>query len=62
MCCIYVLDSFDGFGAVRKCTHDFVIWSDCGVSDVLVLELDRVAESITASVLDVALVSAIMLR
>ena len=57
-----VFDPFYGLGAVRKCTHDFVIWRNGRIGDTFVLELDCVAESIAPCVLDMTFVCAIVFR
>ena len=40
--------------------HELVMWRDCRVGDVFVLELHSVTESVAFCVLDVAFVCAIM--
>ena len=53
-------ESFDGLSTVCKCTHYFVVMSDCGVRDILVLKLDCVTHPVTICPLYVAPVGAVM--
>ena len=53
-------ESFDGLGTVSKRMHNFVVVSDGGVRDVLVLKLDCVTEPVTIGPLYVAPVCAVM--
>jgi len=55
-----VPDPFDGFGTISDRMHDFVMWRDRWVGDVLVLELDCVAVPIDACVFDVTFVGVVL--
>ena len=55
-------DPFDGFSTIGERMHDFVMWCDGWVGDVLVLELDCVAVPIATRVFDVTFVGAVAVR
>ncbi len=53
---------FDGLCTICNGPHDFVVWRDGRVCDVLVLELNSVAVPIAALVFDVTFVCVVVLR
>ena len=53
-------EPFDGLSTICKRPHYFVVMSDCGVRDILVLKLDRVTHPVTICPFNVAPVGAIM--
>jgi len=57
-----VPDPFDGFGTIGDRMHDFVMWRDGWVGDVLVLELDCVAVPIATRVFDMTFVGVVVFR